>query len=63
MKGGKLLVHQLPEARAVVLDQIGAAVGKNVIVWNLPDAKQLLTLPHPAEVLSLSFSADKGKIR
>jgi WD40 repeat protein len=42
--------------------QVGAAVGKNVKVWNPADGKELLTLPHPAEVAALSFSADKARI-
>jgi WD40 repeat protein len=33
-----------------------------VRVWNVADAKELLPLVHPAEVLSLSFSADKTRI-
>src|SRR5262249_16898656 len=42
--------------------QVGAAFGKNVKVWNLADNKELLTLAHPADVASLSFSVDKTKI-
>jgi WD40 repeat protein len=42
--------------------QVGAAAGKAVKVWNLADGKELQTLTHPADVLSLSFSVDKGKV-
>lgn len=42
--------------------QAGAASGKTVKVWNLADGKEVLTLNHPADVLSLSFSVDKTKI-
>src|SRR5262249_40695534 len=42
--------------------QVGAAAGKAVTVWNLADGKQLFTLPHPADVTSLSFSVDKAKL-
>ncbi len=42
--------------------QVGAAVGKSVKVWNVADGKEVLTLPHPAEVAALSFSADKTRI-
>jgi WD40 repeat protein len=41
--------------------QIGAAAGKAVKVW-MPDGKEVLTLSHPADVKSLSFSPDKTKI-
>ena len=40
----------------------GAAAGKNVKVWNAADGKDVLTLPHPSEVHSLAFSADKTRI-
>src|SRR5262249_16448547 len=42
--------------------QVGAAAGKAVKVWNAADGKELLTLAHPADVTSLSFSVDKAKI-
>ena len=42
--------------------QVGAAAGKTVKVWNLADGKEVLTLTHPADVVSLSFSVDKTKI-
>src|SRR5262249_54963079 len=40
----------------------GAAAGKTVKGWNLADGKELLSLAHPAEVTSLSFSADKARL-
>src|SRR5205814_1444300 len=42
--------------------QVGAAAGKTLHVWNLADSKEVLALAHPADVTSLSFSADKTKI-
>src|SRR5207302_1761894 len=42
--------------------QVGAAAGKVAKTWNLADAKELLTLTHPANVTSLSFSVDKAKV-
>jgi WD40 repeat protein len=42
--------------------QIGAAAGKIVIVWNLADGKEVRKLEHPAEVASLSFSADGTRL-
>ncbi|MCC6418954.1 MAG: hypothetical protein IT429_12030 [Gemmataceae bacterium] len=42
--------------------QVGVAAGKTVRVFNVADGKELLALPHPADVLSLSFSADKARI-
>src|SRR5262249_59830963 len=42
--------------------QAGAAAGKEVKVWNLADGKEVLSLTHPAEVRSLSFSVDKTKL-
>ena len=42
--------------------RIGAAAGKTLMVWNLADGKEVLTLAHPAAVIGLSFSADQTKI-
>jgi WD40 repeat protein len=42
--------------------QIAAAAGATVHVWNLADGKELATLVHPAEVLSLSFNFDKTRL-
>jgi WD40 repeat protein len=42
--------------------QVAAAVGKTVRVWNLADGKELANLPHPADVLSLSFNFDKTRL-
>jgi WD40 repeat protein len=41
---------------------IGVATGKTVKVFNLADGKELASLPHPADVLSLNFSADKQRL-
>lgn len=42
--------------------QIGLAAGKTVKVWNPTDGKEIASLNHPAEVASLSFSADKTRV-
>jgi WD40 repeat protein len=42
--------------------QVGAAAGKTVHVWNVADGKELATLMHPADVLSLSFNFDKTRL-
>ena len=42
--------------------QVGAAAGKVVKVWTVADGKEVATLTHPADVLSLAFNADKSRI-
>ncbi|MCI0684104.1 MAG: WD40 repeat domain-containing protein [Gemmataceae bacterium] len=42
--------------------QAGVAAGKTVKIWNLADGKDIANLPHPAEVKSLSFTADKTRV-
>lgn len=42
--------------------QVGTASGKTAKVWNISDGKEVLSLAHPADVLSLAFSVDKSKI-
>lgn len=42
--------------------QVGATAGKLAKVWNIADGKELLTLTHPADATSISFSVDKTKI-
>jgi WD40 repeat protein len=42
--------------------QVGAAAGKIVKVYNVADGKALLSLAHPTNVRTLSFSFDKTKI-
>jgi WD40 repeat protein len=42
--------------------KIGMAAGKKVLVWNIADGKELVTLTHASEVLSLSFSQDGTRI-
>jgi WD40 repeat protein len=42
--------------------QLGAAAGKVVKVWSATDGKEVLTLTHPVQVKSLSFSVDKTKL-
>jgi WD40 repeat protein len=42
--------------------KIGVASGKAVKVFNIADNKELVTLPHAADVLSLSFSTDNTRI-
>jgi len=41
---------------------IGVAAGKSAKVFNLTDGKELASLAHPAEVLSLNFSQDKQRL-
>ncbi|QJW99716.1 WD40 repeat domain-containing protein [Frigoriglobus tundricola] len=41
---------------------LAAGVGKDVPLWTLADGKEVGKLSQPAEVLSLSFSADKTRI-
>lgn len=43
--------------------QAAAAAGKIAKIWNAADGKELKTLTHPSDVLSLSFSPEKGKNR
>ncbi len=57
----------LPEAvRPVAFNRAGtqtaAAAGKTVIVWNIADGKEVRKLEHPAEVATLSFSADGTRL-
>src|SRR5262249_38618976 len=42
--------------------QVGVAAGKTVHVYNPADGKEVLNLPHPADVNALSFSVDKTRI-
>jgi WD40 repeat protein len=42
--------------------RIGVATGKNVKVWTIADGKEIVTLTHTAEVLSLAFSPDNTRI-
>ncbi|MCI0465386.1 MAG: WD40 repeat domain-containing protein, partial [Gemmataceae bacterium] len=42
--------------------QIGVAAGKTARLINIADGKELVVLPHPAEVLSLAISGDKTRI-
>src|SRR5262245_8371166 len=42
--------------------QLAAAAGKIVKIWNTADGKELATLPHPAEVISVAFSADRTRL-
>ncbi|HEV2947979.1 MAG TPA: hypothetical protein VGX70_11410 [Gemmataceae bacterium] len=42
--------------------QIGAAIGSAVKIFNAADGKEVISLPHPAAVTSLSFSPDKTKL-
>jgi WD40 repeat protein len=43
-------------------NKIGVAAGKKVLVWSITDGKQIVTLTHPVDVLSLSFSQDGTRI-
>ncbi|QDU20495.1 WD40 repeat domain-containing protein [Urbifossiella limnaea] len=54
----------VPTALALSKDTqtLAAAVGKDVISWNLADGKELAKIAQPADVLSLSFSADKSRL-
>ncbi len=57
----------LPESvRAVAFNRAGtqtaAAAGKTAIVWNAADGKEVRKLEHPAEIASLSFSADGTRL-
>jgi WD40 repeat protein len=53
-------------ASAVAVSRDGAqfavAGGKSAKVWNLADGKEVITLTHRAEVISISFSADRTRI-
>jgi WD40 repeat protein len=42
--------------------KIGVVTGKAVKVWNIADGKEVVTLTHAVEVLSLSFSPDGARI-
>ncbi len=42
--------------------RVGVAAGKIVKVWNLVDGKEVVTLNHAVDVLSLSFSTDNTRI-
>jgi WD40 repeat protein len=42
--------------------KIGVAAGKKVLVWNIADSKEVVTLTHPEDVHSLSFSQDGARI-
>jgi len=42
--------------------RVAAATGKNVKVWTIVDGKEIATLPHAVEVLSLAFSPDNTRI-
>lgn len=42
--------------------QAAAAGGKTALVWNLADGKEVRKLEHPAEVASISFSADGTRL-
>jgi WD40 repeat protein len=41
---------------------LAAAVGKDVVLWNLADGKETARFPQTADVLSLSFNADKARL-
>jgi WD40 repeat protein len=41
---------------------VAAGAGKSVKVWNSADGKDVASLTCPAEVLSVSFSADKARV-
>ncbi|MDB5310941.1 MAG: domain, G-beta repeat [Gemmataceae bacterium] len=41
---------------------IAGAVGKDVILWNPADGKEMGKVTQPADVLSLSFNADKTRL-
>jgi WD40 repeat protein len=53
-----------PTALAMSKDgqALAAAAGKDVLAWNLADGKELGKFVHPADVLSLSYSADKSRL-
>lgn len=42
--------------------RVAAASGKDVIVWNPADGKEVARIAQPAEVLSVSFNADKTRL-
>ncbi len=42
--------------------KIAVATGKSLKVWNVADGKDFVTLTHPVEVLSFSFSPDNTRI-
>ncbi len=42
--------------------KVVVASGKSLKVWNLADGKEVITLTHPADVLSFSFSLDGTRI-
>jgi WD40 repeat protein len=57
----------LPEAvNAVALSrdgaQLAAAAGKQVKIFNPADGKDLQTIAHPAEVISVAFNADRTRL-
>ena len=54
----------VPTALALSKDgqALAAAAGKDVLAWNLADGKDLGKFAQPADVLSLSYSADKTRL-
>lgn len=54
----------VPTALALSKDgqALAAAAGKDVHAWTLADSKELAKFTQPADVLSLSFSADKSRL-
>src|SRR5438094_341295 len=51
-------------ARALSRDgaHLAAAAGKQVKLWTVADGKELQTFPHPAEVISVGFNANRSRL-